>query len=77
MKQKNHLLWSTPLVSLLLAVILINYNLSPDIAIVAATTLLCAVWWIFEVIPIPVMALLPLALFTLTGVLTPQEVAHA
>lgn len=77
MKQKNHLLWSTPLVSLLLTVILINYNLSPDIAIVAATTLLCAAWWIFEVIPIPVTALLPLALFTLTGVLTPQEVAHA
>jgi sodium-dependent dicarboxylate transporter 2/3/5 len=43
----------------------------------AAVTMLCAVWWIFEPIPIPVTSLLPLALLPLTGVLTAEEVGAA
>ena len=35
-----------------------------------------ALWWIFEVIPIPVASLLPLALLPLVGVLTPLQVAQ-
>lgn len=40
----------------------------------AAITLLCAIWWITEPIPIPATSLIPLALFPITGVLTPAQV---
>ena len=40
-------------------------------------TLLCAVWWISEAIPIPVTALVPFAVFPLVGVLTPSQVGQA
>jgi sodium-dependent dicarboxylate transporter 2/3/5 len=43
----------------------------------AAVTVLCAVWWIFESIPLAATSLVPLAVFPLTGVLTEQEVAAA
>ena len=47
---------------------------SPAIIITAVVAWLCMAWWIFEPIPIPVTSLLPLALFPLTGVLTPEQV---
>ena len=43
----------------------------------AATTVLCAVWWVTEAIPIAATALVPFAVLPLTGVLTHQEVAGA
>lgn len=43
----------------------------------AAVTVLCAIWWVFEVIPLAATALLPFAVFPLTGVLTHREVAGA
>ena len=46
-------------------------------AATAAITLLCAIWWIFEPIPIPFTSLIPLALFPLLGILTPNQVAQA
>ncbi|MCC5856871.1 MAG: DASS family sodium-coupled anion symporter [Ectothiorhodospiraceae bacterium] len=42
---------------------------------VAALTILMAVWWVTEALPIPVTALLPLALLPLFGVATPGEAA--
>ena len=42
-----------------------------------AITTLCAIWWIFEPIPIPATSLLPLALLPVFGVLTPNEVGSA
>jgi len=39
-----------------------------------AITVLCAIWWIFEPIPIPATSLIPIALLPLLGVLTPAEV---
>jgi solute carrier family 13 (sodium-dependent dicarboxylate transporter), member 2/3/5 len=41
----------------------------------AATAVLMAIWWTTEAIPIPVTALLPLALFPLLGVATITEAA--
>lgn len=46
-------------------------------AITAAVTAWCAIWWIFEPIPIPFTSMLPLALFPLFGILTPAQVGQA
>ena len=43
----------------------------------ASITSLCAVWWVFEPIPIPATSLIPLALLPLVGVLEPAEVGEA
>jgi len=43
----------------------------------AAVTVICAVWWIFEPIPIPVTSLIPLATLPIIGVLTPAQVGEA
>ena len=43
----------------------------------AAVTTLCALWWIFEPIPIPATSLLPLAILPLVGVLTPAQVGES
>lgn len=46
-------------------------------SITAAVTVLCAVWWIFESLPLAATSLVPLAVFPLTGVLTEQQAAAA
>ena len=43
----------------------------------AAIAMTCAIWWVFEPIPIPVTSLLPLAGFPIFGVLTPKQVGEA
>ncbi len=40
----------------------------------AAITTICAVWWIFEPIPIPATSLIPIAALPMLGILTPAEV---
>jgi len=42
-------------------------SLSPEGIAVLATTLWVAIWWIFEVVPIAVTAMLPIILFPITG----------
>ena len=44
---------------------------------VAAITVLMAVWWITEAIPIPATALLPIVLFPVLGVLSGSDVTRA
>jgi len=48
-----------------------------DVCWTAAITLFCAVLWITEALPIPVTALIALAVFPAVGVLTPAEVGQA
>jgi sodium-dependent dicarboxylate transporter 2/3/5 len=43
----------------------------------AAVTTLCAVWWIFESLPLPATSLVPLAAFPILGVLTEKQAAAA
>ncbi len=50
---------------------------SNEIAWTASVVVLCACWWIFEPIPIPVTSLVPLALFPAVGVLDAEQVAGA
>lgn len=66
-----------PLLALALYLVLTGASWAHAPAITAAVTLWCAVWWIFEPIPIPFTSLLPLALFPLLGILTPAQVGQA
>ena len=50
-------------------------GLSREAWIVAAMTVLMAVWWVTEAIPIPVTALLPLVVLPMTGVMPISEAA--
>lgn len=52
-------------------------GLDNAIAWTAAVTIVCAVWWIFEAIPIPATSLLPLAAFPYLGILTGDQVGAA
>ena len=57
---------------------LMSYSGWPiEAAMAAGLTLLCALWWVFEPIPIPATSLIPLALFPLFGILDSQQVALA
>jgi sodium-dependent dicarboxylate transporter 2/3/5 len=63
-----------PLAALVLYFVLQAQGWALPASITASVTLLCALWWIFEPIPIPITSLLPLAVFPLFGVLTPAQV---
>jgi sodium-dependent dicarboxylate transporter 2/3/5 len=66
-----------PAAALTLLFVLLGQGWSPESAITAAVTLLCALWWIFEPVPIPFTSLLPMAVFPLLGVLTPAQVGQS
>ena len=66
-----------PAAALLLYFILTSIGWNSEAAITASVTLLCAVWWIFEPVPIPFTSLIPLAVFPLFGVLTPAQVGQS
>ena len=66
-----------PVLALLLGSGLAAIGQPSEVYWTAGVTLLCAVWWISEALPIPVTGLLPLAIFPLVGVLTPNEVGQA
>ena len=46
-------------------------------ALVGGLTTLCALWWIFEPIPIPATSMIPLGVFPLLGILDGKQVAQA
>ena len=46
-------------------------------AMAAGLTLLCALWWILEPIPIPATSMIPLGVFPLLGILDGKQVAQA
>ena len=66
-----------PLLSLALYGMLVSSGWEFEPAATAAITFVCALWWIFEPIPIPFTSMIPLALFPLLGILTPNQVAQA
>jgi sodium-dependent dicarboxylate transporter 2/3/5 len=66
-----------PAVALALFFVLTGNDWQPAAAITASITVLCALWWVFEPIPIPFTSLIPLALFPLLGVLTPAQVGQS
>ena len=74
---KQHMLWIGPLVAISLGCGLAATGSISEVAWTAGITALCAVWWVFEPIPIPATSLIPIALFPLVGVLKPSEVGQA
>jgi sodium-dependent dicarboxylate transporter 2/3/5 len=66
-----------PVLALITAYLMSAAGFSNDAAVTLGITIICVVWWVFEPIPIPATAFLPLGLFPLLGVLTPVEVAQA
>ena len=71
------MLFMGPLLAVTVGLGLFLTGSTADVAWTAGITLICALWWIFEPIPIPATSLLPLALLPLTGVLTPTQVGEA
>jgi len=66
-----------PLAAVALYLLLLGQAWSHPPAATAAITLLCAIWWIFEPLPIPFTSLIPLAAFPLLGILTPTQVGQS
>ena len=66
-----------PLLGGLLLLLPLPDGLSAEGMRVAAITVLMAVWWISEAVPIPATALLPIALFPLFGVMKTAQVTSA
>jgi solute carrier family 13 (sodium-dependent dicarboxylate transporter), member 2/3/5 len=74
---KPWLLILGPIASALVFMLLSYFGWEAKACWTGAVTTLCAVWWIFEPIPIPATSLVPLALLPVFGVLTPNEVGAA
>ena len=66
-----------PAVSLLLWERLSAMGVDQPVARTAAITMLTALWWITEALPIPATSLIPFAAFPLAGVMTHQQAAGA
>lgn len=66
-----------PVAAAILFLVLQQLGWDSDVCWTAAITLLCAIWWIFEPIPIPATSLLPLALLPVLGILTPAQVGES
>ncbi|MDF1673576.1 MAG: DASS family sodium-coupled anion symporter [Vicingaceae bacterium] len=70
--------WLFGLIGIILALITYNFVPGQEFAqapIMAAVVVIMAVFWIFEVIPIPVTSLFPLVLFPIFGILDTKSTA--
>lgn len=74
---KRYSLAFGPLIAFLVAFLLHNSGWHLQACFAASITVLCAIWWIFEPIPIAATSLLPLGGFPLLGVLDGQQIASA
>ncbi len=74
---KNWILIVCPVLFTAIGLLLFWAGFSSAIAWTAGITLLVAAWWITEPISIPATSLIPLAVFPVVGVLTPEQVAGA
>ncbi len=75
MKTDSIMLYAAPLAAVLLCLLLRHSGVEYVVAVTAAITLLTAIWWVTETIPIPAASLIPFFAFPLAGVLTHREAA--
>ena len=75
--QRYHMLWIGPLIACLVTVIMLQCGWEMSGALTAGLTILCALWWIFEPIPIPATSMIPLGVMPLLGILDGKQVAQA
>ena len=66
-----------PLIAIATTVLSINIGWPTDRSLTLGITLLTAIWWIFEPIPIPVSSLIPLSFFPMLGILNANQVAQS
>ncbi len=66
-----------PLLALVVYFVLQGFGWQAPACWTAAITAICAIWWVFEPIPIPATSLIPLATLPIIGVLTPAQVGEA
>ena len=66
-----------PVLAMLMTLALWLLGLELNQSLVAGITTLCAVWWVFEPIPVPATSLIPLALLPTLGLLSHKEAAAA
>ena len=74
---KKNILWIAPVTAIFVMVLMIANNWPFLSAFTIGITIICALWWIFEPIPIPVTSLIPLGAFPISGVLSGEQVASA
>ena len=74
---KQHMLWIGPLVGMIIALTMLRYSWPIEGALTGGLTALCALWWIFEPIPIPATSMIPLGVMPLVGILDGKQVAQA
>ncbi len=84
MNIKSITLFAGPLFALLTYLLVLDTSSTTDsasnslaLAITAAVTVICVIWWVFEPVPIPVTSLIPLTVFQISGVLTAHEVGQS
>ncbi|AWB67137.1 sodium:dicarboxylate symporter [Saccharobesus litoralis] len=66
-----------PFAAILLFVVSSALGVNYQVNITLAITLLVAIWWVTEALPIPITSLIPFALFPLFGVLSHKQAASA
>lgn len=74
---KSHLLWFAPLLGALVGLWMQSSGWNSGACMTAGLTVVCALWWVFEPIPIPLTSLIPLGIFPLLGILDGKQVALA
>ena len=74
---KRWSLFIGPVAAMALTFIMMSLGWAQQGALAAGLTLLCALWWIFEPIPIPATSMIPLGVFPLLGILDGKQVALA
>ena len=75
---KKKFVWAAPLIGLAVGIGFYAFDVGDaGAAWTVGITVLTALWWITESVPIPAASLVPLALFPLSGVLTSTQVGES
>ena len=77
MKVKNKVIVFSAVVSALLWGVLAANGFEQALSLTAALTLLIAILWVTEALPIPVTSLIPFVAFPMAGVIDYKEAASA